>query len=137
MYLEPCRRLDRKAMMVIGASSGLDREFCLDLAKAGCFIIASNHRKDRLVSLCNEMNQLISISSSLDSNSEPRPNRAVVVEFDVRAKELAIDVYVHRTYTGKSDIPSRSENFAYELFVKMFTLPFVSSLYLSRSFILY
>ncbi|KAI3444308.1 hypothetical protein Pfo_000973 [Paulownia fortunei] len=55
--LEPWSRLDGKIVMVTGASSGLGREFCLDLAKAGCRIVAAARRMDRLDSLCDEINQ--------------------------------------------------------------------------------
>ncbi|CAN6821334.1 unnamed protein product [Brassica oleracea] len=39
-----------------GASSGIGSEICLDLAKAGCKIIAAARRVDRLKSLCSEIN---------------------------------------------------------------------------------
>ncbi|KAH0708757.1 hypothetical protein KY284_010184 [Solanum tuberosum] len=45
-----------KIVMVTGASSGIGLEFCLDLAKAGCSIIAAARRVDRLKSLCDEIN---------------------------------------------------------------------------------
>ncbi|KAL5997328.1 hypothetical protein ACLOJK_008258 [Asimina triloba] len=48
---EPWQRLDGKVVMVTGASSCLGREFCLDLANAGCTIVAAARRTDRLNSL--------------------------------------------------------------------------------------
>ncbi|KAJ9547997.1 hypothetical protein OSB04_020540 [Centaurea solstitialis] len=54
--LEPWHDLSGKVVMVTGASSGLGRGFCLDLAKAGCRIVAAARRIDRLVSLCDEIN---------------------------------------------------------------------------------
>ncbi|XP_042488093.1 3-oxoacyl-[acyl-carrier-protein] reductase FabG-like [Macadamia integrifolia] len=84
-YLEPWNRLDGKVVMVTGASSGIGLEFCLDLAKAGCKIIAAARRKDRLVSICNEINQFSS-------------NRAVAVELDVSAKGPEIDASVQKAW---------------------------------------
>ncbi|EOA35802.1 hypothetical protein CARUB_v10021033mg, partial [Capsella rubella] len=43
-------------VLVTGASSGIGREICLDLGKAGCKIIAAARRVDRLNSLCSEIN---------------------------------------------------------------------------------
>ncbi|KAJ9548898.1 hypothetical protein OSB04_021441 [Centaurea solstitialis] len=54
--LVPWNELSGKVVMVTGASSGIGREFCLDLAKAGCKIVAAARRVDRLVSLCDEIN---------------------------------------------------------------------------------
>ncbi|PNX57491.1 NAD(P)-binding rossmann-fold protein [Trifolium pratense] len=45
-------------VFVTGASSGLGRDLCLDLAKAGCRIIAAARRLDRLHSLCHQINTL-------------------------------------------------------------------------------
>ncbi|KAI6696931.1 hypothetical protein NL676_017050 [Syzygium grande] len=44
-HLEPWRDLRGKVVMVTGASSGLGREFCLDLARAGCRIVAAAPRR--------------------------------------------------------------------------------------------
>ncbi|KAJ0241932.1 NAD(P)-binding Rossmann-fold superfamily protein [Hirschfeldia incana] len=54
--LEPWCELTDKVVLVTGASSGIGREICLDLAKAGCKIIAAARRVDRLKSLCSEIN---------------------------------------------------------------------------------
>ncbi|PKI78132.1 hypothetical protein CRG98_001460 [Punica granatum] len=54
--LEPWHELPDKVVMVSGASSGLGREFCLDLARAGCRIVAAARRPDRLKSLCLKIN---------------------------------------------------------------------------------
>lgn len=67
--------------MVTGASSGIGREFSLDLAKSGCRIIAAARRVDRLKSLCDEI------------NSEG-PRRAIAVELDVTANGATIEAAV-------------------------------------------
>ncbi|KAK7255122.1 hypothetical protein RIF29_28525 [Crotalaria pallida] len=43
-HLEPWHNLAGKVVLVTGASSGLGCEFCLDLARAGCRIIAAARR---------------------------------------------------------------------------------------------
>ncbi|KAL9273280.1 L-xylulose reductase-like protein [Drosera capensis] len=86
--LEPWWRLDDKVVMVTGASSGLGREFCVDLARAGCRIIAAARRTDRLKSLCDEMNQLSSSGAS----------RAVAVELDVAGGSKAIEASVQKAW---------------------------------------
>ncbi|OIT26625.1 3-oxoacyl-[acyl-carrier-protein] reductase 4, partial [Nicotiana attenuata] len=77
----PWNDLSGKVVMVTGASSGIGLEFCLDLAKAGCSIIAAARRVDRLKSLCDEI------------NSE-RPRRAITVELDVTANVAIIEAAV-------------------------------------------
>ncbi|XP_042480530.1 3-oxoacyl-[acyl-carrier-protein] reductase FabG-like [Macadamia integrifolia] len=98
LFLEPWHRLEGKVVMVTGASSGLGREFCLDLAKAGCNIVAAARRKDRLVSLCNEINQ----SSS--------KNRAFAVDLDVTAKGPEIDASVQRAWNAFGRIDALVNN---------------------------
>ncbi|KAK6942152.1 hypothetical protein RJ641_027529 [Dillenia turbinata] len=41
---EPWHRLDNKVVMVTDAPSGFGREFCIDLAAAGCKVIAAARR---------------------------------------------------------------------------------------------
>uniref|UniRef100_A0A0D3C545 3-oxoacyl-[acyl-carrier-protein] reductase n=1 Tax=Brassica oleracea var. oleracea TaxID=109376 RepID=A0A0D3C545_BRAOL len=48
--------LKDKVVLVTGASSGIGKEICLDLVKAGCKIIAAARRVDRLNSLCSNIN---------------------------------------------------------------------------------
>ncbi|XVF82576.1 hypothetical protein PTKIN_Ptkin16aG0060900 [Pterospermum kingtungense] len=79
--LEPWADLSGKVVMVTGASSGLGREFCLDLAKAGCRIVAAARRVDRLKCLCDDVNGLTFPSSK----TQPSGPRAVAVELDVCA----------------------------------------------------
>ncbi|XP_047333433.1 3-oxoacyl-[acyl-carrier-protein] reductase FabG-like [Impatiens glandulifera] len=79
--MEPWNNLPGKVVLVTGASSGLGRELCLDLAKAGCLIIAAARRVDRLNSLCDEINQ---------TNELPSTKTVVFVELDVTSKENKI-----------------------------------------------
>ncbi|CAN0841613.1 3-oxoacyl-[acyl-carrier-protein] reductase, chloroplastic [Linum grandiflorum] len=97
--LEPWCNLPDKVVLVTGASSGLGREFCLDLAKAGCKIVAAARRIDRLQSLCDEING----SSSAGEASGPR---AVAVELDVSADGGAIDKAVQTAWEafGRIDV---------------------------------
>ncbi|KAM4091603.1 hypothetical protein ACJW30_09G148400 [Castanea mollissima] len=83
--------LEGKVVMVTGASSGLGLDFCLDLAKAGCRIIAAARRVDRLQSLCHQINHLSSSSSS----SSPR---AVAVELDLCADGPTIDKSIQKAW---------------------------------------
>ncbi|KAL3534700.1 hypothetical protein ACH5RR_003161 [Cinchona calisaya] len=41
VQFEPWSHLDGKIVLVTGASSGLGREFCLDLARVGCRVIVA------------------------------------------------------------------------------------------------
>ncbi|XP_022967876.1 uncharacterized protein LOC111467253 [Cucurbita maxima] len=84
--------------MVTGASSGLGRELCLDLARAGCKIIAAARRTDRLQSLCDEINRLdfltlssVSSCSRASSVMEVEICRAVAVTLDVSADGRSIE----------------------------------------------
>ncbi|KAF5804298.1 putative 3-oxoacyl-[acyl-carrier-protein] reductase [Helianthus annuus] len=102
---EPWGELSGKVVLVTGASSGIGREFCIDLAKAGCRIIAAARRVDRLKSLCDEINRLQRTSSS--SNGEVTDGvRAVAVELDVSAKGPAIEASVKRAWDafGRIDV---------------------------------
>nr|GMC85996.1 Ketoacyl-ACP reductase [Ipomoea batatas] len=95
--MEPWRSLRDKVVMVTGASSGLSREFCLDLAKAGCRIIAAARRIDRLQSLCDEINGAGSGS-------------AVAVELDVSANGPAIEAAVQRAWDAFGRIDALINN---------------------------
>ncbi|CAL9166873.1 unnamed protein product [Musa hybrid cultivar] len=88
--LMPWRNLEGKVVMVTGASSGIGRDLCLDLAKAGCRVIAAARRTDRLRSLCEEING--------SGASEPSAVRSVAVELDVSADEPAIAASVQRAW---------------------------------------
>lgn len=101
---EPWRDLRGKVVMVTGASAGLGSDFCLDLAKAGCSIIAAARRIDRLKSLCDEINQLPALSD------EPSRARAVAVELDVSADGAAIEASVQRAWDAFGRIDALINN---------------------------
>ncbi|KAK4725307.1 hypothetical protein R3W88_028086 [Solanum pinnatisectum] len=87
--LEPWGELAGKVVMVTGASSGIGRDFCSDLSKAGCRIIAAARRIDRLQSLCDEINSNSSTNQDL---------RAVAIELDVSANGSAIEAAVQKAW---------------------------------------
>ncbi|KAL0346157.1 UNVERIFIED_CONTAM: 3-oxoacyl-[acyl-carrier-protein] reductase, chloroplastic [Sesamum radiatum] len=107
--LEPWLRLENKVVLVTGASSGLGREFCLDLAKAGCCIVAAARRKDRLQSLCEEINSWVDGSSSSMGQSQDQP-RAVAVELDVTAAGAAIEACVQMAWAAFGRIDALINN---------------------------
>lgn len=84
--MEAWNDLSGKVVMVTGASSGLGRECCIDLAKSGCKIVAAARRIDRLRSLCDEIN-----------GSGPDV-RAVGIELDVRANSSTIEESVIKAW---------------------------------------
>ncbi|KAK4412827.1 3-oxoacyl-[acyl-carrier-protein] reductase FabG [Sesamum alatum] len=92
--LEPWSRLDGKIVLVTGASSGLGREFCLDLAKAGCRIVAAARRMDRLRSLCDEINQLNTLMVGGNSDG----CRAVAVELDIESGGNAVGASIAKAW---------------------------------------
>ncbi|KAK4767262.1 hypothetical protein SAY86_015012 [Trapa natans] len=97
-HLEPWLQLPDKVVMVTGASSGLGRDFCLDLARAGCRVVAAARRVDRLKSLCDEINGLALAASPSDSTAVPGSPRAVAVELDVTADGPTIERSVQRAW---------------------------------------
>ncbi|XP_015089365.1 uncharacterized protein LOC107032290 [Solanum pennellii] len=92
--LEPWGELAGKVVMVTGASSGIGRDFCSDLSKAGCRIIAAARRIDRLQSLCDEINS----NSSNGSTNSSQDLRAVAIELDVSANGSAIEAAVQKAW---------------------------------------
>lgn len=54
--LESWSQIDAKIVLVTSASSGLRREFCLDLTGAGCRIVAVAFRTNRLEFFCYQIN---------------------------------------------------------------------------------
>jgi NAD(P)-dependent dehydrogenase (short-subunit alcohol dehydrogenase family) len=84
----PWSRLDGKVVLVTGASSGIGRDFCLDLVRAGCRVVAAARRVDRLRSLCDEINT---------SAAADRPN-TTAVELNVVAGGSALEATVQRAW---------------------------------------
>ncbi|XP_030517103.1 3-oxoacyl-[acyl-carrier-protein] reductase FabG-like [Rhodamnia argentea] len=99
-HLEPWRDLRNKVVMVTGASSGLGRESCLDLARAGCRIVAAARRVDRLKSLCDE----------IDGLGSPPGRRAVAVELDITAGGAAVESSVRRAWDAFGHIDALINN---------------------------
>ncbi|XP_074306766.1 uncharacterized protein LOC141642010 [Silene latifolia] len=83
-------KLNNKVVMITGASSGIGRDFCLDLAEAGCRIIAAARRTDRLKSLCDQIN------AHAPEEGGACGVRAVAVELDVTADGRSIDASVQK-----------------------------------------
>ncbi|KAK9725997.1 hypothetical protein RND81_05G183100 [Saponaria officinalis] len=81
-------KLNNKVVLVTGASSGIGRDFCLDLAESGCRIVAAARRTDRLESLCEQINAMNGSSGV----------RAVAVELDVTAEGRSIDASVQKCW---------------------------------------
>ena len=108
MALEEWGKLEGKVVMVTGASSGLGLDFCLDLAKAGCKIIAAARRVDKLQSLCHQINHL---SSSAESNptSSSSP-RAVALELDVCADGPTIEKSIQKGWDAFGHIDALVNN---------------------------
>lgn len=92
--LEPWSDLEGKVVLVTGASAGLGREFCTDLAKAGCYIVAAARRADRLKSLCDEINEVSATT------------RAVAIELDVTAGRNTIEAAAQKAWSvfGRIDV---------------------------------
>ncbi|KAK7393061.1 hypothetical protein VNO78_21513 [Psophocarpus tetragonolobus] len=90
--MEPWQKLNDKVVLVTGASSGLGRDFCIDLAKAGCYIIAVARRLDRLNSLCHKINSMWPSTVEL--------YRAVPIEFDVTVECHIVDVAVQKAWNA-------------------------------------
>ncbi|KAL6184380.1 hypothetical protein ACLB2K_045782 [Fragaria x ananassa] len=101
-HLEPWHDLPDKVVMVTGASSGLGHDFCLDLAKAGCRIVAAARRVDRLHSICDEINKL--------STTAPPQTRAFAVELDVSADGSAIQKSVQKAWDAFGRIDALINN---------------------------
>lgn len=97
--------------MVTGASSGIGWEFCIDLAKAGCRIIAAARRTDRLKALCDEINNS-DISDDQANRSQARNNDvlAVAVELDVSADGPTIEASVLKAWKAFGRIDALINN---------------------------
>ncbi|KAG1327222.1 3-oxoacyl-[acyl-carrier-protein] reductase FabG-like [Cocos nucifera] len=104
----PWSDLEGKVVMVTGASSGIGRDLCVNLAKAGCRIVAAARRTDRLRSLCEEINGG-SGSSSASLDRLPSSVRAVAVELDVSAGS-AIEASVQKAWKAFGRIDALVNN---------------------------
>ena len=100
---EPWKRLKGKVVMVTGASAGIGREICLDLARAGCTVVAAARRVDRLESLCEEINLMLTPEGSLLS-------RAASLKLDLTAEGSAIDQSVQKAWDYFSCIDALVNN---------------------------
>ncbi|GLT28010.1 hypothetical protein SLA2020_029690 [Shorea laevis] len=107
VQLELWNDLTDKVVLVTGASSGLGREFALDLAKAGCRIIAAARRVGRLRELCDEINRLAFRSSEPESNAG---RRAVALELDVCADAATIERSVQKAWDAFGRIDALVNN---------------------------
>lgn len=87
----PWERLDGKVVMVTGASSGIGRDLCLDLARAGCLVVAAARRADRLKTLCDEIH-------ASRRGDRAGATAAVAVVLDVGAEEAAVAAAVRRAW---------------------------------------
>ncbi|CAK8576220.1 unnamed protein product [Lathyrus sativus] len=89
--LEPWHSLAGKIVLVTGASSGIGRDLCLDLAPAGCRLILAARRIDQLQSVCDEINkQLLS--------HESKNFRAIAIELDVAADGSVIEKCLQKAW---------------------------------------
>ena len=93
-------QLDLKDTIVLitGASSGIGHEFCIDLAKSGCKIIAAARRTDRLKTLCDEI------------NSRNDDVRAVAGELDVSGDGATIEASVKKCWEAFGRIDALINN---------------------------
>ncbi|KAM0047045.1 putative glucose 1-dehydrogenase (NAD(P)(+)) [Helianthus debilis subsp. tardiflorus] len=111
--LEQWRDLKGMVVMITGASSGIGREFCIDLAKSGCKIIAAARRTDRLKSLCDEINN-VHASNGHVNQVEARNSgglfTAVAVELDVSAPGPAIKESVTKAWSAFGRIDALINN---------------------------
>ncbi|MCD7463349.1 hypothetical protein HAX54_050377 [Datura stramonium] len=96
--MEPWKDLSGKVVMVTGASSGIGREFCVDLAKAGCSIIAAARRFDRLKSLCDAI-----------IKSEGR-QCAFALELDITSDGVTVEAAVQRAWDAFGRIDALINN---------------------------
>ncbi|KAL8467650.1 hypothetical protein ACS0TY_031050 [Phlomoides rotata] len=104
--LEPWSQLEGKIVLVTGAFSGLGLEFCLDLAKAGCRIVAAARRTDRLNSLCDQINKMDD-PTVVRSGGSPR---AIAVELDITANGSTIEACVKKAWNAFGHIDALVNN---------------------------
>ncbi|KAJ4793910.1 NAD(P)-binding Rossmann-fold superfamily protein [Rhynchospora pubera] len=93
----PWKSLQGKVVMVTGASSGIGKEICLDLARAGCRVVAAARRVDQLKVLCDEINGRDSV-------------RAIGVWLDLNKEEGIIAEAVRRAWDSFGRIDALVNN---------------------------
>lgn len=98
--LEPWSELEGKIVLVTGASSGLGLDFCVNLAKAGCRIVAAARRTDRLESLCDQINKM----------GDPKSPRAIAVELNITANGSTIEACVDKAWNAFGHIDALINN---------------------------
>ncbi|KAI8562533.1 hypothetical protein RHMOL_Rhmol03G0043100 [Rhododendron molle] len=111
--LEPWCNLNGKVVLVTGASAGLGREFCLDLARARCRIVAAARRTGRLKTLCDQINQPSFLSSRGSSSNMAHDHdevRAVAVELDVTSNGQTIEAAVQKAWEAFGHIDALINN---------------------------
>ncbi|XP_058205281.1 uncharacterized protein LOC131319155 [Rhododendron vialii] len=110
--LEPWCNLNGKVVLVTGASSGLGWEFCLDLARAQCRIVAAARWTDRLKTLCDQINQPSFLSSCGPSKMAHDHDeiRAVAIELDVTSNGQTIEVAVQKAWEAFGHIDALINN---------------------------
>ncbi|XP_078166154.1 uncharacterized protein LOC144560778 [Carex rostrata] len=96
----PWKSLEGKVVMVTGASSGIGKEICLDLARAGCLVVAAARRVKQLKKLCDEINGWDS------ANQTTSPVRSIGVWLDVTKEEGIIAEAIKRAWDsfGRIDV---------------------------------
>ena len=86
-------------VMVTGASSGFGRELCVDLAKAGCKVIAAARRTNRLQTLCEEINRFPDAIELTRAHMSGRIScLAEALELYVAGEEESIKMAVERAW---------------------------------------
>ncbi|XP_057785111.1 uncharacterized protein LOC131002657 [Salvia miltiorrhiza] len=96
--LEPWSHLPAKIVLVTGASSGLGLEFCLDLAAAGCLVVAAARRTDRLKSLCDQINKMDGQVGG--GVADGGSHRAKAVALDITADGPTIEAAVDKAWSA-------------------------------------
>ncbi|KAL7092971.1 hypothetical protein ACP275_11G014300 [Erythranthe tilingii] len=106
LTFEPWSQLEGKIIRVTGASSGLGLEFCLDLAKAGCRVVAAARRIEKLDSLCQQINNQMEYSDAIYGGA----HQAIAVELDVTADSTAIEASVQKAWDAFGHIDALINN---------------------------
>lgn len=97
--------LEGKVVLVTGASSGIGWDLCLNLAAAGCLVVAAARRTDRLRSLCDKINAMRPAPLNSSGGGIPAV-RSVAVALNVTAKGSEIEAAVKSAWDafGRIDV---------------------------------